>query len=139
MHNPIPLVSGCRGLLSLNRMMFLGQFPSSILSFPYPSAISHNALASSFTSSLSRPMLISTPSLLLVLAVCSTNFAYPVSEIDVEGAVTSDEIILIDVGLVCRNMDGKDVGTGQAGAWILEIRGSCSDDKSHHASNAARS
>jgi hypothetical protein len=64
-------------------------------------------------------MLISTPSLLLVLAVCSTNFAYPVSDIDVEGAVTSDEIILIDVGLVCRNMDGKDVGTGQAGAWIL--------------------
>jgi hypothetical protein len=64
-------------------------------------------------------MLISTPSLLLVLAICSTNLAYPVSGIDVEGVVTSDEVILIDVGLVCRNMDGKDVGTGQAGACIL--------------------
>jgi len=34
------------------------------------------------------------------------------SEIDVEGAVTRDEVILIDVGLEWRKMDGKDVGTG---------------------------
>lgn len=46
-------------------------------------------------------MLINTLSLLLVLAVCSTKLAYPVSRTDVEGAVTNDEVILIDVGLVC--------------------------------------
>jgi hypothetical protein len=48
-------------------------------------------------------MLISTPPLLGVLAICSTNL---------EGAVTSDDVILIDIGLICRNMDGKDVGMG---------------------------
>ncbi|KAG1856808.1 hypothetical protein C8R48DRAFT_717846 [Suillus tomentosus] len=58
-------------------------------------------------------MVIDTLSLLVVLAVCSTNLAYPVSRTDVEGAVTNDEFILIDVGLVCRNIDGKGVGTPQ--------------------------
>jgi hypothetical protein len=42
------------------------------------------------------------------------------SWIDVEGAVIRDEAILIDRGFVWRKMDGKDVGTGQAGAWMLK-------------------
>ncbi|KAG1803600.1 uncharacterized protein HD556DRAFT_1523604 [Suillus plorans] len=69
-----------------------------------------DAVAKHVVEASTSPMLMSTQSLLLILAVCSTNLAYPISGIDVEGAVTSHEAILIDVGLVCRNMDGKDVG-----------------------------